>query len=299
MGLRYGATSRGLGVDTEVWTSQDQTTLTEFAVLVKDCESKPLIRLALQVAGAEYPELLVEAFSERFGAIADDVRERLPQDATDGDKIVALNEHLFKRMKFRGDDGDYHNPMNSYLNDVLKRRKGLPISLSILYLDIASRLELAMNGVGLPGHFIVRYVGGGAVGGIFVDPYNEGQVLSKEECVELVGRLSGGRLPWHDDYLREVDNRYVLTRLLNNLKGCYARLADLRRGLRIQNYLLALHPNAAHELRDRGLLLRDLQSYRGALRDLEAYQELVPNAPDGEAISDFVFELKKKVSEFQ
>ena len=294
-----GVASEGVGVDSEIWTSQDQTTLGEFALLVRDCESKPLIRLAMQVAVAEYPELLADAFAERFGEIADDVRGLLPQGASDGDKIVALNEHLFRRMKFRGDDDDYHNPKNSYLNEVLRRRKGLPISLSILYLDIASRLELAMNAVGLPGHFIVRYVGDGAVEGVFVDPFNEGRMLSKDECVELVSRLSGGRLPWHDDYLRRVDNRYVLTRLLNNLKGCYARLADLRRGLRIQNYLLALHPNAAHELRDRGLVLRDLQSFRGALRDLEAYLELAPNAPDVDVISDYVFDLHRNVSELQ
>jgi len=288
-----------MALDDTIWTRQDDELLDEFSRLVGDCDGADLTRLALQVAVSEYPELLLDPYMEKFRSIAEDVKQELPEDPTDGDKIVALNEHLFRTMKFRGDDGDYHNPRNSYVNEVVARRKGLPIALSIIYLDIAARLELAMDGVGLPGHFIVRYVGEGAVEEVFVDPYHEGRILSKQECEELVNKLSGGRLPWHDDYLRGVDNRYILTRVLNNLKGCYARLSDRRRGLRIQNYLLALHPDAAHELRDRGLLLRELESSRGALRDLESYLESVPGAPDAERIADIVFELKQEVAALQ
>lgn len=286
-------------MDQTLWTSQDEAHRKEFARLTADCADTPLVQLAFQMEVAEYPSLLLAPYVDQFVAIANAVRDKLPEDATDGDKISALNTHLFDDMALRGDDVDYHNPDNSYLQSVLKRRRGLPISLSIVYLDVAERLQLSMVGVGLPGHFIVRYAGENAASQIFVDPFHEGRVLSKPECIELVHRLSGGRLPWHEDYLRGVDNKYILTRMLNNLKGCYARLADGRRSLRIQNYLLTLHPTAAHEVRDRGLLLKDLDSYRGALRDLTHYLELAPNAPDADRVGDHIFELRQQVSALQ
>jgi len=285
--------------DDTVWRSEDEALRQAFAALVADIDDVTMARLALQVARAEYPNLTIEAGMIELAGIARNIRRIIPADASDGRKIEALNTYLFETLGFRGDNVGYGDPRNNYLNDVLSRACGLPSSLSIVYLDVARRLGLDMIGIGLPGHIIVRYVGQAAAGEIFVDPFNSGQVLSRAECVDLVRRLSGGRLPWHDDFLTGVDNRYLLTRLLNNLKGCYARLADARRALRVQHYLLTLHPDAAHELRDRGLILVELQSYRGALADLESYLRLVPNAPDSERVRDTIFDLKKRVSELQ
>lgn len=285
------------GLEETIWSEGDEARRVAFGLLVDQGESVPLVRLAIQVAIAEYPELVPHELMDRFRQIAADVESILPENPTDGDKITALNKHLFQILKFRGDEDEYYDPRNSYINDVLRRRVGMPISLCILYLDIAGRLDLSMVGVGLPGHFIVRYVGGGAVGEIYVDPYHAGKVLTRRECVDLVNRLTGGRLPWHDDYLQSVDNRHIITRLLNNLRGAYARLADPARALRVQNYLITLHPDLAHALRDRGLILVRLQSYRGALEDLKRYLRMAPNAPDVDQIREQIVELERRVQE--
>ncbi|MCA9565489.1 MAG: transglutaminase family protein, partial [Myxococcales bacterium] len=187
-----------------IWTEQDEALLKRFASLVEHAETIPLTRLGLQIAQAEYPDLLIDAVEEKFAKIADEVNKILPPEASDGEKITALNHYLFEVLSFKGDDIGYQDPKNTYLNDVLRRRTGLPISLSILYLDVAGRLSLSMIGVGLPGHFILRYSGSGTPEDVYVDPFHDGRVLTRRECEELVARLTGGQLPWHDDYLREV-----------------------------------------------------------------------------------------------
>ncbi len=279
-----------------IWSAVDEARHREFARAAADVEGVSLSRLAILVARGEYPTLEVDDVVTELAAIAARIDAHLGRGASDGQKIEALNHHLFEKLAFTGDDVTYGDPRNAYLNEVMARRTGLPITLSILYIDVASRLGLRMVGVGLPGHFIVRYAGHSAAAEIFVDPFHQGRVLTKTECVAMVQRLSGGRLPWHDDYLKNADNRYLITRLLNNLKGCYARAADARRALRVQNYLLVLHPEAAHELRDRGVILAQLQSYRGALEDLERYLRMAPGAPDTERVQELVRELRGRVA---
>ncbi|MBN1947211.1 MAG: transglutaminase family protein [Bradymonadales bacterium] len=282
-------------MDEAIWTTRDEALRLEFAHQVARCESTSIARLALQVAAGEYPELLVDLVLDRLEKMARDIRSRLSKNASDGEKIAGLNDYLFNTVCLRGEPSDYYDPKSSYLNEVLTRRCGLPISLCIIYLDVASRLGLPMVGVGLPGHFIVRYTGGGAVGEIFVDPYNNGEMLSRQDCKDLVRRLTSGRLPWHDDFLQGVDNRHIITRLLNNLKSAYLRLADPRRELRIQNYILVVYPDEPHEIRERGLILWRLQSFKGALEDLKRYLKLAPQALDGEEIRQKIAMLTEKV----
>lgn len=281
-------------LDNTIWTDQDERFRQEFSRLAQNCETQSLARLALQVAVSEYPPLLIEPVLDRVVEMVGKVRSALPDDASDGDKIKAIIKLLFETLKFRGDHSAYFDPTFCYLNEVLDRRVGLPITLCILFLDIADRLSLPMSGIGLPGHFIIGYRGGSA-SEIFVDPFNKGAIMTRLDCERLVHRLTGGRLPWHDDYLREVTNRHIVTRLLNNLKGSYARTADTPRSLRIQNYLLTLHPDAAHEFRDRARILTNLQSFRGALGDLKTYLKLAPNAPDADEVRAQTVDLEKRV----
>jgi regulator of sirC expression with transglutaminase-like and TPR domain len=283
-------------VEEAVWTTQDQARYDIFATMAADCESVSLARLVLQIAVSEFPELIVEAQLEKLKTIASEIQRRLSPGADDNETLEKAHEHLFDELRFQGDRHQYYDPTNSYLNKVLSRCMGLPILLCVAYLDIGERLGLPMEGVGLPGHFIVRYKGGIGSKERFIDPFNRGKVLDRAGCRAMVEQLTGGRLPWDDDYLCGVDNRYILTRILNNLKGAYHRLADLNRALRVQNYLVALNPDSPHEYRDRGLIYVQLESSRGALADFSHYLTLLPSAPDADVVKYQISMLKKQVS---
>lgn len=251
-----------------------------------------LARASLLVACEEYPQLEVDRYLERLDTMAGALRGRLgssPEAA-----VAALNRVLFEEEGFRGNTREYYDPRNSFLNDVLDRRTGIPISLSTVYIAVGRRAGVAVHGVGLPGHFVVRVatLGGDAL----VDPFNGGTVLTKKDCQERLDRIYGGRVRMAADMLAPCPPRAVLSRTVRNLKAIYLKAEDHERALRTVELLVLLNPGAAEEVRDRGLVLAALECYALAARDLEAYVAAAPQAPEADHIRAKIAEMRHKAA---
>jgi len=237
---------------------------------------------ALLIAGCEYPDLDIRNYIRRIDMLASGVAERMPSDAGPIQKVEILNDFLFRQRRFRGNSENYYDPRNSYLNDVLDRRIGIPISLSVLYIEMSKRLQMPIKGVGLPGHFVVCYDQPGV--NLFVDPFNAGRTLTSEDCHEMVFRAVGTTGVSFGHFLQPLANRAILTRMLTNLKVIYLHQNDADRAVRVLNQIILLNPMATEEFKERGLLHLASRRYRAALVDLTTYLERCPNAPDAPAI---------------
>ena len=242
----------------------------------------------------QYPELDIDSYLIRIGKMAAEIESRLSGDNNEPLSLIDLiNNYLFVEQGFHGNEDDYYDPKNSFLNEVLDRKEGIPITLSVIYLEIASRLGLNLTGVGFPGHFIVKYSGPG--GEILIDPFNKGRILSEKNCQEILNGMYGGGVRFRREMLAPSTNRQILSRVLNNLKGIYVDSKNHRRALSVVELILELNPDSVSEVRDRGLLSYKLECFSQALHDLETYLNLSPNAPDREVITNIVSRLKDLV----
>ena len=264
-----------------------------------------LARAALVMGAFEYPDLAVAPYLKRLDDLAAAARPAL---STADLPALALANYLFKRLGFTGNQEDYLDPRNSFLNQVLDRRLGIPITLSLLYIEVARRIGIDAEGVGLPGHFIVRarleaeYAPASddetddpdAV--IYLDPFHGGALMDEADCAERVWAITGGRLPFNQAFLSPVGARYILNRMLNNLKNAYAGRQDLERALRVVERLLVLNPNDPEETRNLGLLHAGLGHTRQALTALMRYLELRPQAPDAATIRGYIAALSGRLA---
>ncbi|MEA5462446.1 SirB1 family protein [Leptothoe sp. PORK10 BA2] len=197
--------------------------------------------------------------------------------------IQAINHQLYTELGFRGNQIDYYDPDNSYLNRVLERRVGIPITLALVYLEVAQRLDFPMVGVGMPGHFLICPTIEEMA--VYVDPFNRGEVLFEPDCQTIFQGLYGTKAGWKADYLTPISAKSLLARLLNNLKLIYLNRRDLPHTLTILNYLLLLFPQQPGNSRDRGLIHYQLQNLLAARSDLETYLAQSPGAADRHQIS--------------
>ncbi|HEY0098247.1 MAG TPA: tetratricopeptide repeat protein, partial [Pyrinomonadaceae bacterium] len=211
-------------------------------------------------------------------------RERLARDE-DSSPVVALNKFIFEELGFTGNQTDYYDPRNSLLSEVLERRTGIPITLSVVYMEIGRRAGLSVEGVGLPGHFIVRAEEATGGAPVLVDPFN-GRIVDAEDCQERLDTIYGGQAPLTDAHLRPVSTLEILARLLRNLKGIYAQAGLYRRALSVIERILLVAPDAIEERRDRGALLAQLGRYSEAHVDVQAYLRRAPDAPDAERVRE-------------
>lgn len=252
---------------------------------------------ALVIAAEEYPDLDVTAWLGRLDQMARELNARLPEDRSADALIAALNRFLFDTQGFSGNGADYYDPRNSYINEVLERRTGIPISLSIVYMELGRRIGLPLEGVSFPGHFLVACpVPGGT---LVLDPYSRGISLGREDLERRLEQLYGAQVLERvdlADLLQPAAKRDILARLLRNLKSVYLRAGDLPRGLSAIERILAIDPDNASELRDRGLVFRKLECFRGALDDLQRYLALEPEAGDVDEIRARIVDLKNRVS---
>jgi len=254
-------------------------------------EQIDLGRAALAIAQEEYPSLRVETYLERIDRLATAARDRSAGENTPYRLIACLNHVLFTQESYRGNREDYYDPRNSFLNDVIERRKGIPITLSVLYMEVGRRTGLNLHGIGFPGHFLVKYAGD--EGEIVVDPFDQGEVRTAEELQEMLDRLYGGKVAFHPDFLAPVSNRDIIQRILNNLKAIYLRREDFAKTLSVAERLVIIDPTSPQEIRDRGLLYLKLDRAAEALDDLETYLRLAPDAADADEILRQVENLKK------
>jgi regulator of sirC expression with transglutaminase-like and TPR domain len=256
----------------------------------------PLIDLAeaaLLIAKEEYPELVVSAYLCRLDAMAESVRPRI-RDPRDPREICAgLNEHLFRQESFRGNTENYYDPRNSFLNEVLDRRVGIPITLSLVYIEIARRLGLPLQGVGMPGHFLVKCSAPGEE--IVIDPFGGGAILSIADCQRILDKLFDGRVAFEPRMLAPISSRQILMRILNNLKGIYVKADQYGKALAVVDRLLILHPDSPCDLRDRGLLACQLKRYAEASENLDRYLRLAPQAEDRDVIREHLRSIRERV----
>ncbi|HKA34993.1 MAG TPA: tetratricopeptide repeat protein [Candidatus Binatia bacterium] len=250
-----------------------------------------LARAALAIAQDEYPALEPEAYLARLDRLAARVRDLAGGKSDPYRMIAALNHVLFTQESFRGNRGDYYDPRNSFLSDVLERKKGIPITLSVIYTEVARRAGLPLRGVGFPGHFLVKYESNDEE--IVIDPFDKGEVRTLEELQALLDELYNGKVALRPEFLAPVTNRQIIHRILNNLKGIYLSEENLAKALSAAERLVILDPASAPEIRDRGVLYLKLECFQQAINDFEAYLRLAPDASDAEDIREQLVELKK------
>ncbi len=233
---------------------------------------------ALELAQVEFPGMEIEPSLSRLDNMAEEVRLLVPTRANGLNFIGAVNEILFDVMQFRGNEDEYFDPRNSCLNSVLMRRLGIPISLSIIYMELARRLDRAVYGIGLPGHFIVAYQD--SESRYWIDPFHRGSILSFEDCFVLAKETGGVDLRANPAVLAPVSNRQILVRMLSNLKTIYLRGQALDKAKVILDLLIEAMPDYPEEYRHRGLIHLRRLNHRAATADLEKYLQLETNSPD-------------------
>lgn len=237
---------------------------------------------ALEIASIEFPGLDVEACVQRLDTLAEQIGSQLTANATGLDFIKAANEVLFEVMQFRGNDNEYYDPRNSCLNSVLMRRLGIPITLSVVYIEVARRLGRSVYGVGLPGHFIVAYED--RESRYWVDPFHSGRILTFADCSALAKETANVDLRANPAVLSAVNTRQILVRMLSNLKAIYLRGEAFDKAREVLTLLIEAMPDYADEYRQRGIVHIRLGNHRAAKDDLETYLRLEPNAPEREEV---------------
>jgi regulator of sirC expression with transglutaminase-like and TPR domain len=258
-----------------------------------DLERIPLEEIAFAVACEKYPEFDAHPYRERIEEFARRADARVGGVVGAYSIVEGLGHYLFDEEGFRGNTGDYYNPANSFLNDVLDTRQGIPITLSILYIAIARRIGMNVRGVSFPGHFLVRYESEDGV--LFIDPYHKGKILTEEECRERLKEMYGNDLPYHDVFLAPAAHREILLRMLTNLKLISFMQRDYPMALQLLNRILLFKPEGPFELKERGLVSYQLECFSQALHDLETYLKKEPEDPDRPDLEVYLEDLRHKV----
>jgi len=267
----------------------------DFAALVAAGERTDLARAALTIARIAYPTLDPDPSLRELDTLAAAVRPRLFPDAAPDVAARELSAYLFGERGFRGNRDEYYDPRNSYLNDVLTRRTGIPISLSVVFIETGARLGLAIEGVGFPGHFLVRVPT--ATGALILDPFFGGRAIDDAELLSRYRALHGedvSALP--RDALETTGTLAILTRMLRNLLRIYLERKESPHALAAADLLLVLAPDSPDELRIRGLLYEELECFGPALDDVRRYLTIAPDAPDAEQMQERVARLVRLAS---
>lgn len=258
-------------------------------------EAINLALAALYIAQEEYPELDCRAYLRRLDHMANELRDRLPAETYPLKIIRAINEYLFEAQGFVGNHHDYYNPQNSFLNQVLDRRTGIPITLSLVYLELARRIDFPMAGVGMPGHFLVRPTLGEMA--IFVDAFHKGEVMFEEDCRDLIKTMYGQEARMLPQHLEPIGAKPFLARVLTNLKVVYLQQQDIPRALAAIDRILLLLPNSLMERRDRGLIYYREGKLPEAKADLKHYLLNHPNAPDAFEVQQVISQINATLRE--
>lgn len=274
------------------------TVLGDFVALVSPeiaDENIDVLRAALTYARSEYPALDVEQYVARVDLLAARIRSVLPAEAGAHEILNIINRVLFEEEKFRGNRNDYYDPRNSYLNEVLDRRLGIPITLSVLYMEVARRVGVPVFGVGMPGHFLLKHydVGGHET---FIDPFSGGHLLNHTECEVRMGEVYGGQIRMQRQFLNSVRNRQILTRMLNNLRSVYISGRSFRKALTIVDFIVTLHPRSPEDIRQRALLRYNEGMLRLAAEDLDEYVRIAPDASDAEEMRETALSIRRSLA---
>jgi regulator of sirC expression with transglutaminase-like and TPR domain len=266
-------------------------------LLASGDERIELARACLLIAQDAYPDLDIERYLTDIERLAMQLRGRLSRAAGAEEKVLALNQFLFGDLGYTGNADDYYDPRNSYLNEVMDRRTGIPITLSVLYMELGRRIGLPLEGISFPGHFLVRLSLRGGM--LVLDPFACGEPQSEDDLRQRLERViprdATGGLPVRElpleQFLEPASNRQILARILRNLKSIYRQAEMPERMLDVLNRALVVSPESTADLRDRGVVYERLQCYRAALQDLTDYVAREPDADDLDEIRAKLIEL--------
>lgn len=257
-------------------------------------ENIDLIRAALVIARGEYPDLDIEEYAGRIEKLS----RRVAAYSADSDEqstLAALNRVLFEETGLRGNRDDYYDPRNSFLNDVLDRGLGIPITLAMIYMEVAKRVGFRLSGVGMPGHFLLKHYS--AEGREFlIDCFNRGDILSRQDCQSKLDEIYSGEMQLRPEFLHPISRRQTLTRMLNNLKTVYLSTRNFRKALPIADLILVIHPQSAEDVKQRALLRYSMNLHGLAAEDLEEYLKMSPKASDAEEIKQMMLSIRRMLA---
>ena len=258
-----------------------------------------LLCAALAIARLEYPDLQIKPYIAKVDALAARVQAKIARHTAhtsdEVETIAALNQVLFVEEGFRGNAEDYYDPRNSFVNQVLDRRLGIPITLALVYLEVARRVEFPLFGVGLPGHFLLKHYD---VEGrqLVLDPFHQGRLMTPEACQETLDQIYGGQMRLAPEMLMAITRRQMLVRLLANLKTIYLTRRDLRRALPVVDLVLAVYPRSAEDVKQRAVLRFNLGQTRAALADFDDYLKMAPEASDADEVRQTALALRRQLA---
>lgn len=263
----------------------EQSTRERLRQLLCAGSSDTLAECALVIAQTRYPDLAVGTYLERLEAMSQSVLALAP-GGSQVQRLEALNIYLFQHERFAGNTTDYYDPRNSFLNEVLDRRLGIPITLSIVYIAVGRRLGLDLRGVSFPGHFLVKWMG--ETGETVIDAFAGGRALSHEQLRQRLRVFRDGEAHSLASLLLPASEAEIVVRMLRNLKNVYLQRKELESALAMLDLILFIMPKLHEERRDRGLIYLRLDCYRAALADLEAYLAAVPAPRDAQRVREHV-----------
>lgn len=249
-----------------------------------------LLTGALLIARDAYPALDFQALEGKLDELAAPLRRRHIAELPAALQARAVGDHLFIRHGFRGNTDSYYEVRNSFLNDVLERKTGIPITLTVLFVEVAQRAGVHARGVGFPGHFLARV--DDPEGSVIVDPFAGGATLTRRDQVDLLKRVAG-KMKFQEGMLEATPVRHIVARMLMNLRGIYAAQGDYPRLLLVLDRLIDLMPDVTDELRDHGYLCAKLGAPRAAIENLQRYLGVLPNAGDVVEVRKFLARLEQ------
>ena len=252
-----------------------------------------LVEKCLKLAQVlEYPDLNISQYITKLNDYGRSLKLAINQNDTPTYCISILNEHFFMHHEFKGDSDDYYNPKNNFLNAVLDKKSGIPITLSIIYAEIAKHSGLDLHIAGFPSHVVVKY------GEEMVfDPFNEGRLLSIDDLREILYQNYGDEIEFLPEFLNDITTEQVLIRMARNLKNSYVQSYAYDRAMRCINMVLALQPDSPDDIRDKGILEERLLNYNESLELLNRYLEINPNAEDADFVLDLIRSVREKISQ--
>ncbi len=260
-------------------------------LLQREDSDAPLDLAALELSRIEFPNLDVRPFIDILDSYAAEIDSRMRMEYDAIERLQVLHEFFFREQGYAGNETDYYSPRNSCLNEVIASRQGIPISLAVVYLSIADRLDMPMAGVGLPGHFVVRY--DEEEFSTFVDVYNNGKLMDEEECLALGKQMTGLDVAAMAGILTPVTNRQIMVRMLNNLRSIYLRGKSYTKAGQVLDLLLVAAPEDADSYILRGAVNVELRKYKAAKSDFEQYLALSPEAGDRKRVEDQIAALDR------
>ena len=252
----------------------------------------PLAESALLMACEEYPQLLLQPYLDQLDRVADRVRAALTNHPGPIETIERINHVIFVEYGFHGNASNYYDPRNSFLNDVIDRRIGIPITLSTVYLETARRLEFPVDGVGIPGHFILKHRSRNEE--IFLDPFNGGSFLTRQQCLTFVSKMDLKKEEEEEgeQWLNRVTNRQMLNRIINNLRLIYLKSGSYKKALAMVDLMVLIEPGTEELYRHRGLLRFQVGQFHGARMDLNRYLENRLDTNERKAVEGYLKELQ-------